>query len=82
MEDLFIRNFIQGTWHGLFLSEIIIKRQHNIIRIAGIINHKLLPAQIHFLLGYTEQLLSYWLHCPIRMELSSASSRDIVYKYI
>ncbi|KAK9309315.1 hypothetical protein QLX08_001050 [Tetragonisca angustula] len=82
VEDLFIRNFIQGTWHGLFLSEIIIKRQHNIIRIAGIINRKMMPGQIHFLIGYTEQLLSYWLHCPIRMELSSVPSKDVVYKYI
>ncbi|KAK2586525.1 hypothetical protein KPH14_011417 [Odynerus spinipes] len=34
LEDMFIRRFITGTWHHLFLSEIIIKRQHNMIRIA------------------------------------------------
>lgn len=82
MEDLFIRSFIQGTWHGLFLSEVIIKRQHNIIRIAGIINRKMMPGQIHFLIGYTEQLLSFWLHCPVRMELSSVPSKAVIYKYI
>lgn len=36
-EDVFIRKFVTGTWHNLFTSEVIIKRQHNIIRIAGII---------------------------------------------
>ena len=42
-----------------------------------------MPAQIHFLIGYTEQLLSFWLHCPIRMELSSVPTKDaVVYKYI
>ncbi|CAK9797755.1 28S ribosomal protein S24, mitochondrial [Anthophora plagiata] len=83
VEDMFIRNFIQGTWHRLFVSEVIIKRQHNIIRIAGIILRNLPPNKIYFLLGYTEMLLSFWLHCPVKMELVTTPNReDVVYKVI
>ncbi|XP_071857288.1 mitochondrial ribosomal protein S24 [Bombus fervidus] len=83
MEDLFIRNFIQGTWHGLFASEIIIKRQHNIIRIAGIVVRKVPPVKMHFLIGYSEELLSCWLHCPVKMEIVTIKDRDeVVYKII
>ncbi|XP_050476040.1 28S ribosomal protein S24, mitochondrial [Bombus huntii] len=83
IEDLFIRNFVQGTWHGLFASEIIIKRQHNIIRIAGIVMRKITPIKMHFLLGYTEELLSYWLHCPVKMEISTVNDKDdVIYKII
>ncbi|XP_076749987.1 mitochondrial ribosomal protein S24 [Xylocopa sonorina] len=83
VEDIFIRNFIQGTWHGLFVSEVIIKRQYNIIRVAGIVVRKLAPRRLYFLIGYTEHMLSYWLHCPVKMELvSTASPQDVIYKVI
>ena len=36
-EDVFIRRFVTGTWHNMFASEVIIKRQHNIIRIACLV---------------------------------------------
>ena len=35
IEDLFIRKFMKGTWSELFVSEIIVKRQYNTIRISG-----------------------------------------------
>lgn len=83
IEDMFIRQFMTGTWHNLFASEIIIKRQHNIIRIAGIITHSLAPYKIYFLTGYTEELLSYWLQCPIKVELvTTDNKKDLVFKYI
>ncbi|XP_043800533.1 28S ribosomal protein S24, mitochondrial isoform X1 [Apis laboriosa] len=83
IEDIFIRNFIEGTWHRLFISEIIIKRQHNIIRIAGIVLRKISPIKMHFLLGYSEQFLSYWLHCPVKMEIvTTANKDDVIYKII
>jgi hypothetical protein len=38
---------------------------------------------MYFLIGYTEELLSLWLKCPVRLELQTTSSdKDIVYKYI
>lgn len=82
LEDIFIRNFVKGTWHNLFLSEIIIKRQHNMTRIAGIIHHRLNPQKMYFLIGYTEQFLSYWLQGPVKMELVTAEKDDIIFKYI
>ncbi|XP_050446237.1 28S ribosomal protein S24, mitochondrial isoform X1 [Cataglyphis hispanica] len=83
VEDMFIRQFMKGTWHNLFASEIIIKRQHNIIRIAGIITRSIAPYKIYFLTGYTEELLSYWLQCPIKVELVSTNNKkDVIFKYI
>ncbi|KAF6213554.1 hypothetical protein GE061_011274 [Apolygus lucorum] len=82
-EDFFIRKFMTGTWHNLFLSEIIIKRQHNIIRIAGIVHRSLPPRKFYFLIGYSEELLSYWLQCPVKLELQTVADRkEVVFKYI
>jgi len=83
LEDMFIRQFMYGTWPNLFASEIIIKRQHNIIRIAGIITRTIAPSKIYFLTGYTEELLSYWLQCLIKVELVTIDNKkEIIFKYI
>ncbi|KAL1465552.1 hypothetical protein WDU94_005109 [Cyamophila willieti] len=83
VEDEFMRRFLRGTWHNLFLSEIIIKRNHNIIRIAGIVERSIHPRKMYFLIGYTEELLSFWLQCPVKLELQTVESRkDVVFKYI
>lgn len=80
---MFIRKFITGTWHGLFASEIIIKRQHNIIRIAGIIRQAIGARKMYFLIGYSEELLSFWLQCPVKLELQTvADKKDVIFKYI
>ncbi|KRT83048.1 hypothetical protein AMK59_4545 [Oryctes borbonicus] len=83
VEDMFIRKFMKGTWHGLFMSEIIIKRQHNMIRIAGIVLQSISSRKMYFLIGYTEELLSFWLQCPTKLELQTVSDKkDVVFKYI
>ncbi|XP_050521522.1 28S ribosomal protein S24, mitochondrial [Daktulosphaira vitifoliae] len=83
IEDEFIRRFINGTWHDLIASEIIIKRQHNIIRIAAIAVQKISVTKMYFLIGYTEEILSYWLQCPIKLELQTVEDRaHVVFKYI
>ncbi|KAJ3641599.1 hypothetical protein Zmor_028099 [Zophobas morio] len=83
IEDMFIRKFVTGTWHALFVSEIIIKRQHNIIRVAGIIRRSIGARKIYFLIGYTEELLSFWLQCPVKLELQTVADRsDVIFKYI
>lgn len=83
VEDVFIRKFVTGTWHRIFLSEIVIKRRHNAIYIGGIIHRYCLPRQIYFLIGYTEEFLSYILKCPIKMEIqSTADPKDVVHKYV
>jgi len=85
IEDLFIRKFIVGTFPNQLGSEVMIKRQHNIVRIAFILkreSRKTAPKTIYFLIGYSEELLSFWLKCPVRLELQSIESEmDMIYKY-
>ena len=84
LEDMFIRKFMRGTWPESISSEVMIKRHHNMVRIAMIINrNRLTRDKIYFLIGYTEELLSYWLKCPVKLELQSVENdNDLVYKYI
>ncbi|CAH0399254.1 unnamed protein product [Chilo suppressalis] len=83
LEDEFIRRFMTGTWHGLTCSEIIVKRQFNHIRVAAIVRRAVSPTKMYFLLGYTEELLSNWLQCPVTLELQTVDSfKDVVFKYI
>ena len=69
IEDMFIRKFLKGTWSQMFLSEIIVKRQHNTIRIAAIIRPSVTNRKLYFLLGYSEEMLSLWLKCLVNLEL-------------
>jgi len=83
VEDVFIRKFMTGTWPGLFVSELIIKRKQNLIIIAGLINRTHMPTQIYFLKGYSEELLSHLLRRPIRIEVQTVqSAADVRFKWI
>jgi small subunit ribosomal protein S24 len=83
MEDMFIRKFMRGTWSESFVSEIIVKRQHNTVRIAGIIQKSIPARKLYFLLGYTEEMLSLWLKCPVKLELQVLiDPKEMIYKYI
>nr|CAG4644443.1 EOG090X0I6M [Lepidurus arcticus] len=83
VEDVFIRKFVIGTWHNLFASEVIIKRQHNLIRIAGLVTQTITARKMYFLMGYTEELLSNWLQCPVKLELQTIPNKEsVVFKYI
>ncbi len=83
MEDLFIRKFMHGTWPEAIASEVIIKRQHNLVRIAGLVNRNIPQRKVYFLIGYTEELLSFWLKCPVKLELQTIESPDdVIFKYI
>jgi small subunit ribosomal protein S24 len=82
-EDIFIRRFLTCTWHNLFVSEILIKRQANFIRIAGIVQQSIMPRKMYFLLGYSEELLSHWLQCPVKLELQTVDNKkDVIFKYV
>ncbi len=70
---------MNGTWHDLFCSEIIIKRQHNIIRIAGLVRQSTPARKMYFLIGYSEELLSNWLQCPVKLELQTIEKREQTY---
>ena len=83
VEDMFIRKFLHGTWPEVIASEVIVKRQHNLVRIAFVLERFIQPRKVYFLLGYTEELLSYWLKCPVKLELQTVGTREeMVYKYI
>uniref|UniRef100_A0A182MH07 28S ribosomal protein S24, mitochondrial n=1 Tax=Anopheles culicifacies TaxID=139723 RepID=A0A182MH07_9DIPT len=83
LEDDFIRRFMAGTWHGMVLSEVIIKRQHNHVRIATIISRSIPARKMYFLIGYCEELLAYWLQCPVTLELQTTEDKkDVIFKYI
>lgn len=83
IEDMFIRKFMTGTWHRMFVSEILIKRRHNMVMVGGIVQRSVIPRKMYFLLGYTEEILSYVLKCPVKLELqSTADKKDMVFKYI
>lgn len=72
-----------GTWHNLVLSEVVVKRQFNHIRIVALIKQGITPRKMYFLIGYTEELLSYWLQCPITLELQTVTNpKDVIFKYI
>lgn len=72
-----------GTWHSLVLSEVIIKRQFNHIRVAALIKQGVSARKMYFLIGYTEELLSYWLQCPVTLELQTVENpKDVIHKYI
>ena len=82
-EDFLIRRFMDGTWHRLLLSEVIIKRRANLLVIGGLVLQSLHPRKMYFLIGYTEELLSYLLKCPVKLELQTVADRkDVVFKYI
>ncbi|CAG7721205.1 unnamed protein product [Allacma fusca] len=74
-EDVFIRRFLTCTWHNLFVSEILIKRQANLIRIAGIIQQSIPARKMYFLLGYSEEILSHWIQCPVKLELQTVEDK-------
>ncbi|XP_037045459.1 28S ribosomal protein S24, mitochondrial [Bradysia coprophila] len=83
IEDLFIRKFMVGTFHNLVCSEVIIKRQHNHIRIAAILAQAITARKMYFLIGYTEELLSSWLQCPVTLEVQTIEDRkEVIFKYI
>lgn len=72
-----------STFHGVVLSEVIIKRQHNHIRVALLMKQSLPARKIYFLIGYTEELLADWLQCPVTLELQTVSDpRSVIFKHI
>lgn len=79
---MFIRKFMEGTWHGMFLSELIIKRRQNMIILAGLVTRTVLPRKIYFLIGYTEEILSHFLKRPVKIEIQTVDhKKDMHFKY-
>lgn len=81
LEDFFLRKFIEGTFHQCLATDLIIKRRGNQIFLVSLMLRRLAPQKFYFLIGYTEELLSHWFKCPVKMEVQIVDERPI-YKWI
>lgn len=81
IEDMFIRRFMFGTFHGCLANEIVIKRRGNILIVCALMLQKLPPYKFYFLIGYTESLLSHFYKCPVKLEIQTLQNKP-VYKYL
>lgn len=53
------------------------------IVLSGIVIQSIHPRKMYFLLGYTEEILSYILKCPVKVELQTIGDRrEMIFKYI
>ena len=53
------------------------------IRIAGIIEGKLMPPKIYFLIGYAEEMLTLFLQSNVKLELQTVSDKKkLIFTYI
>ncbi|KAK7508024.1 hypothetical protein BaRGS_00000989 [Batillaria attramentaria] len=82
-DDLVIRKFMKGTWPGLLASEVIVKRRHNLIVVAALVFRQMPARKLYFLVGYSEEMLSYLMKCPVKLEIQTVEDRnDVVFKKI
>lgn len=82
-EDILIRKFVHGTWPRILQSDVIIKRRANQIILSFMALRCISPQRMYFLIGYTEEILSYILKSIVKIELQTIlDSNDLTYKYI
>ncbi|XP_003965473.1 small ribosomal subunit protein uS3m [Takifugu rubripes] len=81
IEDMFIRRFMFGTFHGCLANEIVIKRRGNILIVCAMMLQKMQPSKFYFLIGYSESLLSHLYKCPVKLEIQTLQDKP-VYKYL
>ena len=87
VEDMTIRRFVHGIFPETLRSEIIIKRRHNLIVVACILEVKPHFVQdiekVYFLIGYSEKILSEWFHRPFKFEFQTVPRKEaVVFKYL
>ena len=63
IDDMFITNFIRGTFPMNIKNPVIISRKENIINVT--LPLMMDPIPMNFLVGYSETLLSEWLGCIV-----------------
>ncbi|XP_035481682.1 28S ribosomal protein S24, mitochondrial isoform X1 [Scophthalmus maximus] len=81
IEDVFIRKFMFGTFHGCLANEIVIKRRGNLLIVCALMLQQLPPMKFYFLIGYTESILSHFYKCPVKLEIQTLQEKA-VYKYL
>uniref|UniRef100_G3NAX3 Mitochondrial ribosomal protein S24 n=1 Tax=Gasterosteus aculeatus aculeatus TaxID=481459 RepID=G3NAX3_GASAC len=81
VEDVFVRRFIFGTFHGCLANELVIKRRGNVLVVCALMLQKLQPQKFYFLIGYSETMLSHLYKCPVKLEVQTLQDKA-VYKYL
>lgn len=81
VEDVFLRRFMFGTFHGCLANEVVIKRRGNLLVVCALMLQKMPPQKFYFLIGYSESLLSHFYKCPVKLELQTLQEKA-VYKYL
>lgn len=82
-EDMFIRKFLMGAWPKLIVTEVLIKRHQNQVIISFMAVRSTRPQNMYFLIGFTEEVLSYVLKCPVKLEIQTVADQEaVVYTYI
>uniref|UniRef100_A0A672I0Y9 Mitochondrial ribosomal protein S24 n=1 Tax=Salarias fasciatus TaxID=181472 RepID=A0A672I0Y9_SALFA len=81
VEDVFIRRFMFGTFHGCLANEVVLKRRGNVLVVCALMIQKLPPQKFYFLIGYTQSLLSHFYKCPVKLEIQTLPDK-VVYKYL
>lgn len=83
VEDILIRKIVNGFWPTYVMGDVVIKRRANMVYLAFFIQSRLKPEKAYFLAGFTEQILSYLLKCPVKLEVQSGTqSKSMIIKYI
>lgn len=81
VEDVFIRRFMFGTFHGCLADEVVIKRRGNMLMVCALMLQKMPPQKFYFLIGYSESLLSHFYKCPVKLDIQTLQDKA-VYKYL
>ncbi|XP_068609340.1 small ribosomal subunit protein uS3m [Brachionichthys hirsutus] len=81
VEDVFVRRFMSGTFHGCLANDIVIKRRGNVIIVCAIMLQRLPAKKFYFLIGYTELILSHFYKCPVKLEIQTLQDK-VIYKYL
>ncbi|CAI8007362.1 28S ribosomal protein S24, mitochondrial [Geodia barretti] len=83
VEDQFIRSFVLGTWHQTWLSEVVIKRVHNNVTVAGVVCPLPSIRTMHFLTAYAEELLTHVLKLNVRIRIQCVNNKTyLIHKTI
>lgn len=83
VEDILIRKIVNGFWPTFVMGDVVIKRRANMVFIAFFIQQRLKPERAYFLTGFTEQILSYLLKCPVKLEVQAGTqAKSMIIKYI
>ena len=87
-EDIFIRKFLEGTFPLFYETKtpIIIRRRQNLIDISMMLSEstvfnsfreKGIP-RVHFLVTYSEELLSRFLKCPVKLDIQCVDLKKVL----